>query len=407
MVLRSLHIENFRNIKSLDIDFGTEEKPRKWTYLLGENGTGKTNILRAIALALSPVDTFTELYFTSDNWIALEEKKLTIKATVEWTNHHQPAIRSIQIEEGKSISEILQTLGDVPSKWHELFCVGYGASRRLSKAPWMLSSSWFRDGASGRVTTLFDSDANLNPIDSWAMDLDYRQPELGIKRVKERLQGLIPDVEFSHIDKEKKQLIFNTPDGKTPLSQLSDGYKNMMSWIGDLFYWLDAEYPSNKPLEDMQGIILLDEMELHLHPKWQRALRAYLDEKLPNFQIIATTHSPITAQQAQEDELYYMERESPTSPPKLHKYRGNPSQLMIHQMLNNPAFGNPTIDSYAVEQKRKEYIQLNVKSNRTSRENAKLKALNQELGDLPTISMSGQDDDNSVMSLLRKIETAL
>ncbi|MCX6380231.1 MAG: AAA family ATPase [Armatimonadetes bacterium] len=290
---------------------------------------------------------------------------------------------------------------------HGYFVVGYGASRRLANSVSIQSSNLFNMPEARQVATLFSSDATLNPLESWAMELDYTDPENGLKRLREHLANLLPDVEFLRIDKSTKHLVFRTPDGEIRLDQLSDGFQNMLSWIGDLLYCHSESVFAQIPLSDLYGLLLLDEMELHLHPKWQRALRAYLDEKLPNFQIIATTHSPITAQQAQEDELYYMERESPTSPPKLHKYRGNPSQLMIHQMLNNPAFGNPTIDSYQVEQKRKEYIRLNTKPTRTPRENAKLKALNQELGDLPTISMSGQDDDNSVMSLLRKIETAL
>ena len=398
MVLRSLHIENFRNIESLDIDFGVEEKPRKWTYLLGENGTGKTNILRAIALLLKRDDfAFSQLFSSSNNWVANNQNTLQIEGS--FYRGGKPT--SVTMCRGENRYPFKTELT------HGYFVVGYGASRRLANSVSIQSSNLFNMPEARQVATLFSSDATLNPLESWAMELDYTDTENGLKRLREHLANLLPDVEFLRIDKSTKHLVFRTPDGEIRLDQLSDGFQNMLSWIGDLLYCHSESVFAQIPLSDLYGLLLLDEMELHLHPKWQRALRAYLDEKLPNFQIIATTHSPITAQQAQEDELYYMERESPTSPPKLHKYRGNPSQLMIHQMLNNPAFGNPTIDSYAVEQKRKEYIQLNVKSNRTSRENAKLKALNQELGDLPTISMSGQDDDNSVMSLLRKIETAL
>lgn len=407
MFLRSLHIENFRNIESLDIDFGTEDKPRKWTYLLGENGTGKTNILRAIALTLSPLEAFNELYLTSDNWIGNGKQCLIAEATGERGRYNQSATRRIQIEQGQNISGVLQNITAIPTAWHELFRVGYGASRRLSNNPSIQSSSRFRHTHSAQVSTLFIAEEMLNPLESWAMDLDYRDPVNGLKRLRKQLENLLPDIKFSHIDKDKKQLIFQTPDGDTPLNLLSEGYQNMASWIGDLFFWLNAKYSSSVPLKEAQGIILLDEMELHLHPKWQRALRAYLDEKLPNFQIIATTHSPITAQQAREDELYYMERESPTSPPKLHKYRGDPSQLMTHQMLNNPAFGEPTLDSYVVEQKRNQYAHLRTKAARSPSENATLDALSRELEGLPTISMNGRDDDDSVMSLLRKIEKAL
>ena len=61
MFLRNLKIENFRNIESLELDFGTGEQPRKWTYILGENGTGKTNLLRAIALLFTEDNAFIQL----------------------------------------------------------------------------------------------------------------------------------------------------------------------------------------------------------------------------------------------------------------------------------------------------------------------------------------------------------
>ncbi len=407
MWLRNLKIENFRSIGSLELDFGTEETPRQWTYLLGENGTGKSNILRAIALVLSEPEAFWELTQTPDDWIKNEKQELILEATGEWKTGEakQGATRQIHLQRGQSISETIHKM-QFPSEWREAFRVGYGASRRLTSNISLQSSSRFSYPTSQHVATLFTNDSVLNPLESWAMEIDYRYPQNGLATIKEELAGLLPGVEFSHIDKAKKQLIFTTSDGDVPLNQLSDGFQNMLSWVGDLLSLLHKYSFLHLNIKEVRGILLLDEMELHLHPKWQHALRAYLESALPNFQFIVTTHSPLTALQAQEGELYYLEREHSGTAPQLRKYRGNPSNLMIHQMLNSPAFGHQTLDSHEVSRKRSEYQRLRTKSVLSSEERMKKQELEGEFSALPTTSMQSEDDE-SLISLLRKVRQSL
>jgi hypothetical protein len=100
--------------------------------------------------------------------------------------------------------------------------------------------------------------------------------------------------------------------------------------------------------------LLIDELDLHLHPLWQRQLKKFITKKLPNFQIIATTHSPLTAHQSGENELYALQRTSGT-PPVLRPFKGDPQKFMLHQLLLNPIFGLTTVDSAAVESLRKQY----------------------------------------------------
>jgi hypothetical protein len=86
------------------------------------------------------------------------------------------------------------------------------------------------------VASLFDPDALLAPLESWAMDMDYLREKTGIQTVRKVLNNFLPDVSFSRIDKKKGVLLFRTPDGVVPLRLMSDGYKNMACWIGDLLY---------------------------------------------------------------------------------------------------------------------------------------------------------------------------
>jgi AAA domain, putative AbiEii toxin, Type IV TA system len=100
---------------------------------------------------------------------------------------------------------------------------------------------------------------------------------------------------------------------------------------------------------------LIDELDLHLHPVWQRKLREFLDTKLPNFQIIATTHSPLTAQQCGAGELFFLRRPDARAAPRLEPFPASPRELLVHQLLLSPQFGLETVDSYSVEELENEY----------------------------------------------------
>ena len=113
--------------------------------------------------------------------------------------------------------------------------------------------------------------------------------------IRSTLADLLPDVAFRTIDKTGKTLIFDTADGPVALEDLSDGYQNVAAWVGDLLYCTTAVLDDGSEPLATPGLLLLDEIDLHLHVKWQRRLRRFIEQKLPRFQIVATTHSPMTA----------------------------------------------------------------------------------------------------------------
>ena len=81
---------------------------------------------------------------------------------------------------------------------------------------------------------------------------------------------------------------FQTMDGTVTLGELSDGYQNLAAWIGDLLYRITEAFAHHRQPLHARGLLLIDEIDAHLHPAWQRKLREFLTAKLPNFQIIAT-----------------------------------------------------------------------------------------------------------------------
>jgi len=84
----------------------------------------------------------------------------------------------------------------------------------------------------------------------------------------------------------------------------------------------------------------------------------FVQTRFPNFQIVATTHSPLTVHQAGDGELFFLRRRDPSVPAELHAYEGAPRDLMLHQLLTSPLFGLTSLDSRPVEQMKNEYRAL-------------------------------------------------
>lgn len=392
MYLRRLVLENVRSIKYLDLPFSTEDdETRKWTFVLGENGTGKSTVLRSIALLLAGTEALPELLVNTDSWIRNRTQSCRLFATLVTAQGKERDIE-ISMRRGDGIKdvfkrnrELLDLLDQAISHTERnYFTVGYGASRRFSSDRYSTSraAEIFRDPRAQRVATMFVPDATLNPLDSWAMDLDYRRKD-GIKIVRNALDDLLPNVKFKGIDKDRRKLLFRTPDGSVSLDQLSEGYQNVALWCGDLLYRITETFEDYKKPLEARGLLLIDELSLHLHPVWQRQLIGFLTDKLPNFQIIATTHSPLTVHQADEGELFMLRREEPGKPPVLQAYPGSPRTLMLHQLLLSPVFGLTTMHSHQMEALRSEYKALQDKQGRSADENARLDTLRRDLADLP------------------------
>jgi len=368
MFLKKLRLQNFKCLSDIELSFEQDGGAiRKWTLILGENGTGKSNLLKAIALITAGSNAIGELLGNVDSWIRNGEKSFSINAVLQTKDKEERPL-SLLVNRGDTLSKIVSNNQDALHLIDEAleytertyFVVAYGASRRLSNEAF----GSFDKSKSHRflnVRNLFDGAAPLNPLTSWIMDLDYRSGAYGMRIVEDTLNNFLPGTTFSGIDKEKKQILFHTVDGIVPLEQLSDGYQNMAAWIGDLLFRVTETFRDYERPMEARGLLLIDEIDLHLHPKWQRRLLDFIGNKLPNFQVIATTHSPLTAQQANEGELYALKRNE-QSIVELVPFVGSPKHLLVNQLLMAPVFGLETDESYEIQEAKKTYEQLKSRS---------------------------------------------
>jgi predicted ATPase len=368
MFLRRLTLDNVRSIEHLEIDFINPDdvSRRQWTLLLAENGCGKTTVLRCIALLLTGADGILLMQNDMDGWVRNGAKSAVIRGdfiTKEAEEHTVLLEIKLGMDPIEFTQHNLRSLNPRSASFRRAleaaFIAGYGASRRLpGNDPDMLLSSRSSSILSPRgqgLATLFWPGAELSSLQNWAMSLDYERGDEGLNIVRSAFESLLPGIAFARIDKRKQDLIFDTPEGSVPLSRLSDGYQNMAGWIGDLLFRITQVEPNLKNPLSAYGILLLDEMDLHLHPVWQRQLMSFLTARLPNFQIIASTHSPLTAQQAGPGELHLLERPSPNAAPVLRRFDGTPRHMRIEDLVVSPWFGVHTAYSLEVEKLRTAY----------------------------------------------------
>jgi predicted ATP-binding protein involved in virulence len=111
---------------------------------------------------------------------------------------------------------------------------------------------------------------------------------------------------------------FNTPYNKeTPMPELSDGYRSMLALAADLLRRLDETFERPEDWIDddgaitAEGIVLIDELDAHLHPVWQREIGFWLRERFPNIQFIVATHSPFIPQAADEGAIFVLRPQAP------------------------------------------------------------------------------------------------
>lgn len=357
----------------MDFSTGSDGKSavRKTTFLVGENGTGKTALLQAIALVTAGSEALRSVPGLPDNFIQAKKRFCEIEATIVTAQGEERDLK-LRMERGESIAEIVKGARasaapmDAALRHTErsYFTAGYGSGRRLDGGR---TKGGQRDKSTARfaaIRSLFNEDALLRPLDEIANGVKAKGGNAGVSALRDALNTFLPlEVRFKGFARNGS-LQFDTPDGVLPLSLLSNGYQQTVAWVSDLIFHITATFGEYKNPLAARGLLLIDEIDLHLHPAWQRQIHTFLTQGLPNMQVIATTYSPLTAQQAGRDELYAFRRNE-QGKIELVPFVGDPSWMLLHQLLMSPMFGLETDESIKVETQ-KSAARNNVKSGRKS-----------------------------------------
>jgi hypothetical protein len=228
------------------------------------------------------------------------------------------------------------------SSLSQFLVFGYGATRRIeaSSTVDMGARSKSRGPRYQRVAGLFEEGATLVPLSFWLPSYQQRNPGRA-KQIASLINKLLPQ-ECRFLPKPQEtetgfDFLFEMQRDQVPFSALSDGYRAFIGWIADLLYHVSLGAASGKRLDETQGIVLVDEIDLHLHPEWQRVVLPTLAQALPRMQFIVTSHSPLVAASLTREQVRVLQAGSDgTSVDQLDEsIRGR----TVDQLLRSPYFG--------------------------------------------------------------------
>ena len=296
---KSISLENVRSFGTKQtINFTDNDgKAARWNVILGDNGTGKTTVLKGLALFFgrNGIDLkhfFRDLKLEAETSIILEKDDLStaiLKQDYKWYssgdtigvgNAMSHMNEGRHFEDGKPIPAI--------------HIRAYGANRRIGNV-----------GISGEqmnyFTSLFNENTSLINAEEWLIQTDYidyknKEAEKRFYLVRLMLLNLFrndaSDI-FISIESGTPKVYFKTHYGDVRLHELSLGYKTLIAWMVDFAKGLLDRYPDSKDPLAEPAVCLVDELDLHLHPKFQRNIIQFLTETFPNTQFIVTAHSPL------------------------------------------------------------------------------------------------------------------
>lgn len=322
MYIESITIENFRTFRRAQVEFTHRDRESNdilktpslpnVNLLLGNNGLGKTTLLKAIALsALGPAVADSGIF--PYRLIRREPNQTQYKESVAniiaiFQAHKQDGVNYSKVESEIRISqrgdlEQLRWAHTDEKTWHPIykassdafFFVGYGATRRVEKKTQIDIASRKQSvfARAQRIQSLFEEAYSLVPLSSWLPAFKKENPGRH-KQIVNLINRLMDKGHYQFTGElEDNEYIFQKGGLKVPFPALSDGYRAYLGWIGDLLYHVCMTCPSGHKLVDNHGIVMVDEIDLHIHPKWQINILPILAKALPNIQFIVTSHSPL------------------------------------------------------------------------------------------------------------------
>lgn len=404
--LGSFEIEDVKCFRTKRVlDFSKNGKPNKWNIILGNNGTGKTTLLKSIVFS-SPT--------TGVGDFSIEETGEKGPLFVPLAYFNTEIFRAPHNNYGNVLLNILnigptgEKIGiygsrvytGYDSKLTSIKIIAYGASRKMSNAA--LGNIV---GEQDRHASLM-SEKELQNGEEWLLQADYAvksnalNSEKRFEKIKGLLIDILPDVhdfEFAHYRDTGMYVIAVTDHGKVPMRDLSHGYLTMMAWVLDFARRMFERFPeSENPLAE-PAICLVDEIDLHLHPSWQRRIIQDLDLHFPNTQFIVTSHSPLIVQAAPADaNIVLLKKEDDGV--KIYNHMDTIKNWRVDQILTSDLFGLETARPPQTEDAIRRRAEILSQKTLTKEDEALVASLEQQIGDLPVGETS---DDIKAMEIIR------
>jgi hypothetical protein len=419
MYIEAVDIKNIRAIDSLKIKFA---KPAGWHVIIGDNGTGKSSVVRAISLALIGPEKALALRLAWEDWLSIGQRAGHIKLMIaanEWdrtVDTRKASVKALTTpvpveldfslekvwrgEDFKDSSFIVVLDSNIHAKtrsprkevWSDYsgwFSAAYGPFRRFTGGNPEWNKLFYSSPKVGAHLSAFGEDVALTEALEWLRELDYqrlKQQEADntpsgtghtleyIKRLINE-SGLLPHgAKLDRIETDGP-VFLDGNNNAIPVTQMSDGYRSVLSLTFELirqlvrvygttavFHQLAKDRPDKLEI-GLPGVVIVDEIDAHLHPTWQTRIGQWFLKCFPNIQFIVTTHSPLVCRAAENGSIYRLAE--PGSDEKSGEVTGIERDRLIYGNILDAyatdAFGDDVTQSAEAVEKLKRLTSLNAR----------------------------------------------
>lgn len=432
MYIKRIRFENVKGFEELDFNL---ERPdgsyAGWTVFVGGNSSGKSTLLKATALALMGPDAGRSLMGTTKGWIFKQQARASAVLSLTWDEEHDgfkkggarpgtafeagvrwffekrgddvPQFRAVEKRNASGGRVQTPERGPWDPNAAGWFSAGYGPMRRLSGSSEDATRYAVAKELYSRFVTLFREDAALSESEVWLRREHARQLETQDRARTAMLEGvrsLLGDGLLPHGMKVSSitvdQVSLKDRRGvELPMRDISDGCRSIYATVLDLVHSLFDVYEGEglfgtdnegRPIVTRPGVVIIDEIEAHLHPAWQRDIPYWLKQHFPKIQFLVSTHSPLIAQAADENGLFLLplqddldQKPRAASAAEYERIRWGTA----HKTVLGVAFGLSTTRTRWAQERIRRWQELNAKQKAgatlTFREQRDFKHLKQQL----------------------------
>lgn len=299
MKINNLHITNVGNISELNLNFNPT-----MNVICGTNGIGKTTILNSIAACFSSAGNSLKKKFGSEIGM--------VDIMVDNQNFNQTGL-SIVVDAVRPLEKY-----SLRTREKELYreLINFSIARSIDYKE-LANLSKYPEREYWDSTDITKSGLTDNQLKNWLVnrymasghwdDLEFYEQE-NFKLMKKVFSIINPDIEFKKADARNFEVLLNDRGNEVYFEFESAGYKAIVFILLGIISEIEFRMLDNKkPAKEFDGVILIDEVDMHLHPAWQREVIRALKETFPNAQFIITTHSPSVLQDLKSDEIIPLE----------------------------------------------------------------------------------------------------
>ncbi|RMG16971.1 MAG: DUF2813 domain-containing protein [Bacteroidetes bacterium] len=382
MYITQVEIQHIRSIQSLNIKF-PEDRLSGWHVIIGDNGAGKSSLVRAIAMALVGPYEIKALRINPRDFL---RQGSTEGHCVIWVQQHQdydrpsgkgksqskwdfPAGIGFRTAKGK-IGTQVEVEAIKPDKNHKVildperyhwgsgkgwFSASFGPFRRFTGGNREWEKVFYSNPRLAAHLSAFGEDVALTEALEWLQQLHYRSLENRQEEthILQNMRTFINTGELlphrTRLEEVSSEGVFfvDGNESRVPVTEMSDGYRSVLSMTFELIRQMVDVYGAEEvfkeinegnPIIDLPGVVLIDEVDAHLHPTWQVRIGKWFTRYFPQIQFIVTTHSPLICRAAEKGSVWRLA--APGS--------GLPSEQVKGTELKRLIYGN-VLDAYSTE----------------------------------------------------------